>query len=78
MRKIIIDGKEITTNYKEKGAERLVEGDNLPNYDMYSKNFKENNEEFLKRLVKMGYTRIRFAETSTSIRGFHNVIAYCR
>ena len=31
-----------------------------------------------KRLVERGYTRIRFALTRTSVRGYYNSIAYCR
>lgn len=78
MRKIMVDGKEIITNYGERGASTLVTGDDLPNYEFYTKNFKESNEQFLKRLVSYGYTRIRFAEVSTRIRNFHNVVVYCR
>lgn len=78
MRKIMVDGKEIITNYGERGASTLVTGDDLPNYEFYTKNFKESNEQFLKRLVSYGYTRIRFAEVSTRIRNFHNVVDYCR
>ncbi len=78
MRKILIDGKAITTNYGEKGMNTLVAGNEIPKYELYNKKFNESNEEFLKRLVSHGYTRIRFAEVSTGIRNFHNVIAYCR
>lgn len=78
MRKIIVDGKEITTNYGEKTMNNLVSGDELQNYDMYGKKYKETNEDFFKRLIGYGYTRIRFGEVSTRIRGFHDVVAYCR
>lgn len=78
MRKIIVDGKEITTNYGEKTMHNLVSGDDLPNYDLCLKNFRESNEEFFKRLISEGYTRIRFGEISTRIKGFHETIAYCR
>lgn len=78
MRKIMVDGKEITTNYGERGASTLVTGDDLPNYELFVKDFKESTEQFLKRLVSYGYTRIRFAEVSTRIRNFHDVVAYCR
>lgn len=78
MRKIIVDGKEIITNYGEKTMNNLVSGDELPNYDMYGKKYKETNEDFFKRLIDYGYTRIRFGEVSTRIRGFHDVVAYCR
>lgn len=78
MRKKIIDGKKIVTNCGEKTMNNLVSGDDLPNYDMYMIKNKERNEDSLKRLIDCGYTRIRFGEVATRIRGLHNVIAYCR
>lgn len=78
MKKILVEGKEITTNYGEKGMNTLVTGDDLPNYELHTKNSKESIERFLKRLVSYGYTRIRFAEVATRIRNFHDVVAYCR
>lgn len=56
----------------------LVTGDDLPNYELHTKESRETKEEFLKRLVSYGYTRIRFAEIATRIRNFHDVVAYCR
>lgn len=78
MRKIIIDGKKIITNYGESGAMTLVTGDDLPNYELYTKRNKETDEEFFNRLVSYGFTRIRFAEVATFIKGFHDTVAYCR
>lgn len=78
MKKILVDGKEITTNFGEKGMNTIVTGDDLPYYELHTKNFKESNDKFFKRLVSQGYTRIRFAEVSTRIRNFHDVVAYCR
>jgi len=78
MRKIIIDGKQIVTNYGEKTMSNLVSGNDLPNHDMYMRENRETNEDFFKRLVGYGYTRIRFGEVSTRIRGFHDVVAYCQ
>lgn len=78
MKKIIVNEKEITTNLGENGAYTLVKGDDLPNYRMQLPNFRESDEEFLKRLVSYGYTRIRFARVTTMVRGFHKTIAYCR
>lgn len=78
MRKIIIDGKEIVTNYGEKTMGNLVSGNDLPNYVLESMKFRETKEDFFKRLIEHGYTRIRFGEVSTRIKGFHDVVAYCR
>ena len=77
MRKIIVAGKEIKTNYGEKSAERLVSGDDIDGYELYTRNTRETNEEFLNRLISYGYTKIRFAEVSTRIKNFHDVVAYC-
>ena len=79
MRKIEVNGKVITTNYGESGADTIVRGDNLPNYRMEVKNScMESDKEFLERLVSYGYTRIRFACVSTRVRGIHSTFAYCR
>lgn len=77
MRKMIINGVEINTNYGEKSAERLVSGDDIDGYEFYSRHDRESNEEFLKRLIGYGYRKIRFGEVSTRIRNFHEVVAYC-
>lgn len=77
MRKIIVDGKEIKTNYGEKSAEKLVTGNDIEGYELYTRNSRETNEEFLKRLIGYGYRKIRFAEVATRIRNFHDVVAYC-
>ena len=78
MKKIEINGKEVTTNFGENGMHTLVVGNDLPNYRMELMNDMETVQQFLERLVDKGYTRIRFAETSTRIKGYHKTIAYCR
>ena len=54
MRKMIIDNKEIMTNYNEKSAERIVNGEDINGYDLFFKNYKESKKEFLERLVELG------------------------
>ena len=79
MRKIIVNEKEVITNYGENGMYTVVVGNDLPNYTMeLKKDIRETDEEFLERLVEKGYTRIRFALTTTRVRGYYNSIAYCR
>lgn len=78
MRKIIVDEKEIVTNYGEKTMDNLVSGDDLPDYILYTKNHGESTQDFFKRLIEYGYTRIRFGEVTTRIKGFHDVVAYCK
>lgn len=78
MKKIEIKGKEITTNFGENGMFTVVAGNNLPNYTMELPMFRETDSQFLERLVDKGYTRIRFAQTTTKVKGYHDTIAYCR
>lgn len=78
MRKMIINNIEVITNYEEKSAERLVNGEDIDGYDLLIKESRESTKEFLEKLVDMGYTRIRFAEVATGIRGIHDVVAYCK
>lgn len=78
MRKIIINGKEITTNLGESGANTIVAGNKLPNYYMCLKDScRETDEEFVERLSHY-YSRIRLAQVTTAIRGLYKTIAYCR
>lgn len=78
MKKITINGKEITTNLGESGAYTIVKGNNLPNYTICIKNsYNESDEEFVERLSKY-YSRIRLARTTTTIRGLYSTFAYCR
>lgn len=78
MKKIIINGKEITTNYGENGADTIVAGNDLPNYRMAIKNScMESDYEFVERLSKY-YSRIRLAKVTTMVRGIYDTIAYCR
>ena len=86
MKKIMVNGKEITTNYGQ--TYRLCKGDSKNGYtikiresvltegDMYR--HKESDKEMLERLVSLGYTTILFAETSTCIRGYHDLFAYAK
>ena len=78
MRKMIIDNKEIMTNYNEKSAERIVNGEDINGYDLFFKNYKESKKEFLERLVELGYKRIRLGEVATNIKGIHDIVAYCK
>lgn len=64
-----INGKEVTTNY---GA---IEYPKLSGYaNGYNKvDFGKTDGAVFNELVEQGYTNIRFAEMTTSVRGFHNV-----
>lgn len=79
MRQIEVNGVLVTTNYNESGADTIVKGDDLPNYRMELKqSCMESDKNFLERLVSYGYTRIRFARTTTRVKGIYNTFAYCR
>lgn len=78
MTTITVKEKEITTNYGENGMYTVVAGNDLPNYIIKKSMDRETDRQFLERLVEEGYTRIRFAQTTTRVKGYHNTIAYCR
>ena len=71
--------KEIKTNYAPFKTYALCNGNNKEGWLLKIKNScRESNEEFYNRLVEEGYTNIKFYETSTRVRGIHNVIAYVK
>lgn len=75
MHKMTVNGKEITTNYKERVSYPITDGNG--NYQD-SVRFGETEESALNRLVDKGYTRITFYEMTTSVRGYHHVLIKCR
>ena len=85
MRKITINGKEITTNYNSGRYHdySIITGDRgtmvykrsqITGDDLH----RECDREMLLRLVEEGYTRITFYYTTTSVRGYYKLIAYCK
>ena len=78
MKQIEVNGKTITTNFNESGANTVVAGNDFPNYTMKRAMDGETDRQFLERLVDAGYTRIRFAQTATRVKGYHSTVAYCR
>ena len=71
--------KEIKTNYKPFRSYPLCDGNNREGWRMKLKNdCRESNKEFFERLVAEGYTKISFYEVTTRVRGYHDVIAYCK
>lgn len=79
MRKMIINGHEVTTNYEKYGSYPMCDGNDKKTMRMMIReNCRESAEEMLERLAGYGYTRITFYETSTRVKGIHNLIAYCK
>lgn len=88
MKKILVNGKEITTNYNEQYNYPITNGEKrktmkmelmewvLREGDKYRS--KETEKEMLDRLVAKGYTHIAFYRTTTCVRGLYDTIAYCK
>ena len=53
-------------------------GNNQKTMRMELLNFRESDVEAFERLSKKGYTRITFKLTTTAVRGFYSMIAYCK
>ena len=79
MKTMIINGKEIKTNY-ETGSYSVWNGYDIPKtYKSYIHcPFAMSTEKFLYQLVDQGYTRIRFVETTTAVRGYHEIYAFVK
>lgn len=75
MHKEIVNGKEITTNYREKPSYPISNGNT--NFDCQV-GFGENDREVLERLVAQGYTRVTFYEVATAVRGYHKILVKCK
>ena len=73
MRTIIVNGKEIRTNYKENYY--LGDGNPTKTKDVAIKHWNENEEQMFKRLVDLGYTNITFKYSTTQIRGYYDIYA---
>ena len=73
MKIILVNGKEIKTNYKEKYS--IGNGEATKTKDIAIMRFGENEEQMFNRLVAMGYTNITFKYSTTQIRGYYNIYA---
>lgn len=72
--------KEIKTNYREDRYEYLLcNGDSKEGWVMMLQTSpRESVKEMYERLAAQGWTRISFYETSTRVKGIHNIIAYVK
>ena len=93
MKTMIIDGKEITTNWIDKTQNAFDEdGNRIFDYEEYpylpNRNYKnskvlmaqwnETENQMFERLVASGYTKITFYRLSTRVRGITQLCAVCR
>lgn len=86
MKKMVVDGKEIKTNFGQ--TYYLCNGNDKNGYRIQLRDWvlddgakykrQETEKEMLQRLVSYGYTTIMFAEVSTAIRGYHDLFAYAK
>lgn len=79
MKKMIIDGREIKTNYRQ-SVNGYPFSDGRAKKTMiavYAFN-QENDTELLHKLVARGYTTITFYWCTTRVKGYYNIMAYCK
>lgn len=89
MRKMIIDGREIKTNYNEHFDYPMHNGNSgfstmcyesmqwvLRDGNKYKS--RESIDEMFERLVNSGYSRITFYRVTTRVRGLYDIIAFCK
>lgn len=77
MKKIIINGKEITTNLG--GDYSIGNGNATATMNVFTKrDIYESDEEFVERLAGMGYTHITLKYSTTSIRGYYHTYALAK
>ena len=74
MKTMIINGKEIKTNYSANRYSSLPNTIN-PNYSIPN---GMTLDEFLNKMVEKGYTKITFYTVTTCVRGYHNFYSNCK
>lgn len=88
MKKMVVNGREIKTNYKEHyeypmhngygGTTMHYETLRWIKRDGQQYKSQESIDEMFQRLVNEGYTRITFYRMSTAIRGYNEIVAFCK
>lgn len=81
MQEFIINGKKIKTNL---GAwqDSMWNGNDIPAKYCHpigyhrALGFQESMDEAFEKAVADGYTEIRFVETATAVRGYHNIYVW--
>lgn len=79
MKKIMINGVEVTTNYEPFKDYPMGNGERRATMTLIvKKDCHESAKEMLERCVANGYTRVTFYEASTRVRGYHSIYAYAK
>ena len=78
MKEMVINGKTVKTNY-ESSEWAVWNGNDYPKtMRVVNVPFGKTVKDVLYQMVDEGYTRIRFVETTTAVRGLHNVCAFVK
>ena len=78
MKTMIVNGKEIKTNY-ESSEYAIWNGNDYPKtMKVFNVPFGKTTKDVLYELVEEGYTKIRFVEMTTCVRGYHKVYAFAK
>ena len=76
MKKVIINGVEVTTNIG--GNYSLCDGNGKATMDMVLVGIRESDMAALERCVKRGYKRVTFYEVTTAVKGYHERLIYAK
>ena len=80
MKKLNINGHEVLTNYPGGWTGYPIDSRSYSHKNStlcLTANSRETDKQMLERLAEKGYTRITFYETTTRVKGYHELIAYC-
>lgn len=75
-----VNGIEVRTNYRESfNGYSFSDGNGKKTMSMHlTKDCRESDTEMLERLVASGYRTITFYYTTTRVRGYYDLIAFCK
>lgn len=76
MKTVLFNGREIKTNLGDNYS--FDAGNGRATMVMKSAEFTETDCEMFERLAACGYSKIMFFYVTTSVRGYYNLIAYCK
>lgn len=78
MTTMIVDGREVKTNYREgRYLYPFCNGDTREGWTMEIAEFNETPREIVERLGKR-YSRVSIYMVTTRVRGIYEYLAYCK
>ena len=79
MKEVTINGRTVKTNYYEVDKWAVWNGNDYPKtMRVVNVPFGKSVREVFEELVTEGYTRIRFVEMTTCVRGYRKVYAFVK